>query len=380
MQGHVRQRGDAWELRAFVGRDPVTQRKKYLTRTFRGGKRGANEALAKFVTEVGGGGHSAQDATVADLIRQWFEMAKPDLSPTTVRGYARNIETFILPALGPIPLARLKTSQLDQYYAKLRDQGGKGGTPLAPASVRQVHAILRRALTQGVRWGWITSNPAAFASPPKVRRQQLQLPEPNDVIKLIETAESRDLDMGCFLRLAVTTGARRGELCGLRWNDIDFKTQSLTISRSVVEGEHGAIIEKDTKTHSSRQIALDSVSFKTLVARRARATEVGLNVGISLAKNAFVFSNAADSLRPWEPSAVSKEFNQIRQLAGLDSFRLHDLRHFAATRLLAAGISVRTVSGRLGHSNAATTLGVYAHFVEASDRDAAEKLGAILSR
>ncbi len=378
MRGHIRQRGDAWELRAYVGRDPVTRRKKYLTRTFRGGSRAAKEALAHFVTEVGGGTHAAQDATVADLVTQWFEMAKADLSPTTARGYARNIETHIIPILGSVPLARLRTAQLDQFYAKLRESGARNGGPLSPASVRQVHAVVRRALTQGVKWGWISSNPAILASPPKVRRQQLDLPEPTDVVKLLSRAETADPDMGCFLRLAVTTGARRGELCGLRWKHVDLETGSVLIERSVVEAERGRIIEKDTKTHASRKISLDPVTVKSLAARRARAAEACLQVGVPFSKSGFVFSSVADGTRPWEPSAVSKHMSRLRDTAGLGYFRLHDLRHFAATRMLAGGVPVRTVSGRLGHANAVTTFGVYAHFVEASDKDAAEVLGNLL--
>ena len=378
MQGHIRQRGDAWELRAYVGRDPVTHRKKYLTRTFRGGKRAVNEALAQFVTEVGGGTHAAQDATVGDLVRRWFEMAKADLSPTTVRGYARSIETYIIPILGTVPLARLRTAQLDQFYAKLRQSGARKGGPLSPASVRQVHAVVRRALTQGVKWGWIASNPAILASPPKVRRQQLDLPEPADVMKLLSNAEEADPGMGCFLRLAVTTGARRGELCGLRWKRVDLENCTIVIERSVVEAERGRIIEKDTKTHASRKISLDPVTVKSLVAHRARAAEACLQVGAPFSKSAFVFSSAADGTLPWEPSAISKSMSRLRDKAGLGYFRLHDLRHFAATRMLAGGVPVRTVSGRLGHANAVTTLGVYAHFVEASDKDAAEVLGNLL--
>jgi integrase len=100
--------------------------------------------------------------------------------------------------------------------------------------------------------------------------------------------------------------------------------------------------------------------------------------GAELADMAHVFSRDPDGDRPWAPNDVTKAFIRVRTQAGLDSVRLHDLRHFAATRMLVAGVPVRTVSGRLGHANAATTLGVYAHFIEASDRDAATKLGALL--
>jgi integrase len=378
VRGHLRKRGDAWELRAYAGVDPVTKRQKYVTRTFRGGKRDAEEALARFVTEVSGGGHAAQDATVGDLVRQWLDLAKPELSPTTSRGYEWIVKTYIYPTLEKVPLARLKSAQLDHFYAKLRESGGQDGKPLSAATVRQAHAILRRALQQGVRWGWISTNPASMASPPRVRAQHLDPPDPANVIKMIKAATEIDADFGCYLLVAATTGARRGELCGLQWRDIDLEDRTATISRSVVEAAHSQIVAKDTKTHSTRRIALDEATADMLVEHHERCQERAKACGTEVPPSAYVFSSDPNGLRPWAPNDVTKDFIRLRNRVGLPNVRLHDLRHFAATRLLAAGVSVRTVSGRLGHANAATTLGVYAHFVEESDREAAEKLGALL--
>jgi integrase len=378
VKGHLRQRGNAWELRAYAGIDPVTNRQKYVTRTFRGGKREAEEALARLVVEVCGGGHAAQDATVGDLLRQWLELTKPELSPTTARGYHWIIRTYILPTLGTVRLARLKSSQLDRFYAKLREQGGQDSKPLSAATVRQVHAILRRALHQAVRWEWIPSNPAAHASPPRVRSQLLDPPDPDAVIKLIDAASKDDPDFGCYLLLAAITGARRGELCALRWADIDLENQTLNIARSVVEAAHGVLVEKDTKTHASRRIALDQATVGALTQHRDRCAERASACGVVLPARAHVFSHDPDGTRPWVPNDVTKVFIRLRKRVGLGTVRLHDLRHFAATRLLVAGIPVRTVSGRLGHANAATTLGVYAHFVQESDREAAAALGALI--
>lgn len=379
MRGHIRQRGDAWELRAYVGRDPVTGRKKYLTRTFRGGKRAAEGALSKFVVEVGGGGHASRDATVSDLIKQWLQLASPELSPTTARGYRWIVDTYIVPTLGTVPLARLRPAQLDAFYAHLRDKGGARGRPLAPATVRQVHAILRRALGQAVRWGWLATNPAMQATPPRIRRPEVAPPEPADVLQLIDAADAEDPDLAAFLRTSVTTGARRGELCALRWRDLDLKARTVTISHNLVEGSEGRLVEKDTKTHAARRIALDAATAEVLQIHRQRMDERARICGSAVGDDAYVFTRSVNGAEPWVPNEVTKVFIGLRNKVGLKNVRLHDLRHFAATRLLAAGVPVRTVSGRLGHANAATTLGVYAHFVEASDREAADALGAVLA-
>lgn len=110
MRGHLRKRGSAWELRAYAGIDPLANRQKYRTRTFRGGKREAEEALARFVTEVSGGGHAAQDTTVGDLIRDWLALVNRELSPTKARGYDWIVKTYITPTLGKVPLMLRRVS------------------------------------------------------------------------------------------------------------------------------------------------------------------------------------------------------------------------------------------------------------------------------
>jgi len=159
MRGHLRKRGEAWELRAYAGRDTVSGRPIYRTRTFRGGKCDAEDELAKFVQEIVGCAATTRDATVGTLIEQWFELARADLSPSTVRGYETCLRCLIVPALGDIRLDRLGVAQIDHLYAMLRRGGNRSGQPLATATIRQVHAVLRRALQQGVKWGWIQSNP-----------------------------------------------------------------------------------------------------------------------------------------------------------------------------------------------------------------------------
>jgi len=378
MRGHLRRRGSAWELRAYAGRDPVTGWDVYRTRSFKGGRRDAEDALAKFVQEVAGS-HSTRDATVGDLVDKWFELAKQDLSPSTVVGYTACIRRYVTPALGDVPLDRLKVAQLDHLYAELRSGGGQARRPLATATVRQVHAIVRRALQQGVKWGWLDTNPAVLATPPRVRNRVIEPAQPVDVVRLIVDAKEQDPDLGTFLHMAATTGARRGELCGLHWDAVDLETGTMTVARSVVDGPHGELIEKDTKTHSVRRVALDPSSVEELLAHRERCTARLKLCSADMDPSAYVFSRTVDGSKPWPPNDVTHAFIQLRDRLGLRTVRLHDLRHFAATRLLGAGIPVRTVSGRLGHANAATTLGVYAHFLAESDREAANTLGELLN-
>jgi integrase len=266
---------------------------------------------------------------------------------------------------------------LDQLHSELRTGGGQAGQPLATATIRQVHAVLRRALQQGVKWGLIDFNPAALASPPRVRNRPIQTPEPSVVNRLMEMAGDGNPDLGVFLQLAATTGARRGEICALHWEKVDFERGTITIARTVVDGINGELIEKDTKTHSVRRVALDPTTVQVFREHRERCRGRATACGASVAGAAYVLSRGADSSLPMRPNDFTHAFIVLRARLGLRGVRLHDLRHFAATRLLGAGIPVRTVSGRLGHANAATTLGVYAHFLEESDREAANAIGEI---
>jgi integrase len=272
----------------------------------------------------------------------------------------------------------LTTVDIDLFYAQLRQRGGARGGPLAPATVKRVHAVLRRALAQAVKWGHLTNNPAVNASPPREPRHEVAPPDPADVARLIAHADETNPSLGCFLRLAATSGARRGELCALRWKHVDLDNGVLLIERSIVEDGKGNLVEKDTKTHAARRLRLDAGTLDRLRQRRAEREGYGTELRRLVHENDYVFSRGAAGTTPWRPGYVTLAFCRVRNEVGLTGVRLHDLRHFAATTLLSGGKDVKTVSGRLGHANAATTLGVYAHFVEAADADAADHLGSIL--
>ncbi len=178
--GSIRQRGkQSWEVRAFAGKDPATGKKQYVTKTVRGERREAEIALGRLLGEIDDGQHAVRAGTVGDLCERWFAHAAPDLSPSVVPEHRRLLDNRILPRWGTTPLRRLRTADLDLWYAELGRSGGlKGGGPLAPNSVTRIHAVLRRALAQGVKWGWITINPAAKASPPRARKQQARVTRP----------------------------------------------------------------------------------------------------------------------------------------------------------------------------------------------------------
>lgn len=377
MQGSMRQRGDSWQLRVFAGRDPVTGRKRWIAQTVHGGKRAAQRELANLIAEVDRGLAAGTDATVNDLIERWLEVASPNWSPSTLVQTKSAIRTHIEPLVGPIKLKKLKAADLDHFYAELRKRPGRRSPTLAPATIRRVYVIIHAALEQAVKWGWIAVNPADASSPPKIRQPEIAPPSPEAVARLLAMVVAEDPELFTYLSVAVNSGARRSQVCGLRWGDIDLATGAVKFARAVVDGPDGIEV-KGTKTDRIYRVTLDAGTLDSLTHHRKAMEERAELCGVELPAKAFVFSYAPDCATPWRPDGVTSRWIQWRKKAGLDGVRLHDLRHFMATTMLAAGVPVSVVAGRLGHARPATTLNVYSHFVDAGDKVAADVLAKIM--
>jgi integrase len=378
MRGSMRQRSEgSWELRVFVGRDPLTGRRQYVTKTVRGGKREAQKALAALVAGPAPTGPAAA-MTTGQMLERWFEQAEPNLSPSTADHTRIVLDAHLLPHVGETPLRKLTTAKIDALYRLLSERGGRGGKPLAPATVRRTHNVLHRALGQAVRWGWLTVNPAAASSPPRLPSRDIKPPSPEQVRLLFVRAAEENPAFAVFLQLAAATGARRGELVALRWMDVDLAKGVVTIARGAVKGKDGLVF-KDTKTHGIRRIALDQSTVALLAAHRQSSESVARACETALPEDAYVFSDDPDGRSSWRPWLMTQAFARLAERAGMPEVRLHDLRHFVATRLLSNGVDVRTVAGRLGHKNPNVTLSVYAHFLPEADREAADLLGRLLS-
>lgn len=377
MEGSIRQRGDAWQVRVYAGRDPVTGRKRWLTKTVRGGKREAQRERANLVAEVNRGVATGTDATVNDLIERWLEAASHDWSPSTLVQTKSAIRTHVEPLLGPIKLKKLKAADLDRFYAELRKRPGRRSSTLSPATIRRVYVIIHAALEQAVKWGWIAVNPADASSPPKVRQAEIAPPSPEGVARLLTMVEADDHEFFTYLRVAVNSGARRSQVCGLQWGDIDLATGAVKFARAVVDGPEGIAV-KGTKTDRIYRVTLDAGTLDSLTHHRKAMEERAELCGVELPTKAFVFSYGPDCSSPWRPDGVTARWMKWRAKANLDGVRLHDLRHFMATTMLTAGVPVSVVAGRLGHARPATTLNVYSHFVDAGDKVAADVLAKII--
>ena len=368
----------SFRVYVYAGTDPVTKRKHYLRELVPAGPGAAHEAekvLRRLGNQVDERRHPRTNATVDQLLDKHFDMVTLERSTLeTYQGYA---DKHIRPLIGTVPVGSLGADVFDSFYAELRrcrdHCTGKGLSdhrtpvehecdercrphtcrPLGASAIRQIHFILSGALKRAVRWRWLATNPIAEAEPPKAPKPNPQPPTPEEAGRILEAAWAADPGWGTLVWLAIVTGIRRGELCGLRWRDVDLDKGVLALSRSIGQ-RNRETWEKDTKTHQQRRIALDPETVEILAEHRRRCLERAEEAGVQMSAEAFVFSLAPAGSTYLRPNSVSERYSDLADRLGLRT-SLHKLRHYTATELISAGVDVRTVAGRLGHGGGGTT-------------------------
>lgn len=337
-----------------------------MSRTVRGTRAQATEDLQRLVVEAGAGLHLGSRVTVAELLAQFMTTAT--LAPTTREDWTSIIRRHLAPELGALPLAKLTARDCDGLYVRMASQG------IGPSRVRCAHVVLHRAVAQAVRWGWLARNPVSSATRPAVPRVSITPPDIDRVGRVLAAAHESDPLLACWLEVAVATGARRGEVCALRWCDIDLDNATARIERSVCATRTEGVVIRTTKTDRARLVSLTPRAVHILTRRRDELAAGGHLVD----REGLVFSTSADPRQPWRPELITRRWERLRPKVGCRDVGIHDLRHFVPTELLTAGIDVRTVANRLGHARTSTTLDIYWAWVPARDRDAANHLEAVL--
>ena len=284
----------------------------------------------------------------------------------TTGEHRRTIDKNILPTLGDVRLDRLSAEHLDRFNRTLRARG------LSASSVRPHHAIFSASLRQAVKWGWLSVNPADAASPPRPERPSASAPDPATVKRPVAAAQDTDPVLAAAIVLAAVTGARRGELCALRWSDIDWNRRTLTIARSLTV-VHQQATEGPTKTHQHRVIAVDDALGAFLAHRQTdqrRYAQTAASTSATTRSSSAAPPRVPLPAYPTPSPAATAPHHQARS-----RWPFPPAPTFAATTAIASGADVRTVAGRLGHADPTTTLRIYAHAVESRDRDLAGVLG-----
>ena len=374
MNGNVsRRRNGEWEYRFDVGPDPLTGRRQRRTKSGFETKREATKAMREAISAFERG-RSVRPSrrTVAQFLNEWHAAVRPSLRPTTWTNYRDYLNAYVIPTIGDTAIQDLTPVRLNLLYGHLLENGRvKRAGGLAPKTVQNVHRMLHRALRDAVKWDVLPRNVAEDAEAPRVRRPKPKIWTPVQLGSFVNHV--RDDRFFALWLLVVTTGLRRGELAGLRRDDIDFvhARVSPTTPRVVVAGRAE---ESETKTRSGeRTLALDP---DTLAALRGYVTDWDherqlLGQGSQLL---FVWPDG----RPLHPDTITALFHKHCAEAGLPKIRLHDVRHSYATAALAAGISPKIISERLGHATAAFTMQTYTHVIPGMDESAAAAVAALI--
>jgi integrase len=391
MRGSIKRRyKDSWSLILDLGRerDPATggsrRRQKWIT--FRGTKREAEVKLRDLLRQADTGDFVEKSRiTLAEWLEEWVEKAirPPARRPNTYDRYQHVIKKHMIPALGPIRLQELKAADVKRYYTDRAH--------LAPATLAQHHALVHGALSAAVLDGLVTRNAASLViGKPRARRDHDAVRQncwdAEEARAFLKAAKAAGEQVAAFAALALDSGARKGELCGLRWADIDMDAGTVTFVRQLLKaGRHPEF--RPIKNDVPRTLDLAPETTELLRAHRRHQAELKManrtvysDLGLVFAKEWGHLHGRQDSLGlPLQANNLGqREFARVVKTAGVRTITLHGLRHTSATLLLKAGVPPQVVQQRLGHKRIEMTLGIYAHVLPSMQQDAARRLGALL--
>ena len=378
MRGHVARKGNRYYAVVYEGSDPATGRERHRWYAAGETRKGAEKLLGELVKRVHDGDYRAPERiTLGDyLLERWLPTKRAQLRPSTFASYRSNVELHINPRIGSIPLQRLQPEDLDTFYAQLLTDGRRNGDGggLAPKTVRIIHGIIRKALADAQRKGTVTRNVADLADPPKVGlsgSKEMTVWSAEELRGFLAGIEHSDWYVP--IDLAANTGMRRGEVLGLPWRHVDLDAARLVVSQQVLSVEYRASVADVKTTNSRRTIDLDPRTVAVLRSWRRQQLEQKLATG-RRGDDEFVFTRLDGG--PIHPDLFSQSWERMVRASNHRRLRLHDLRHTHASILLKAGVPVKVVSERLGHSSPAFTMTVYQHVLPGMQADAAVAFSA----
>jgi integrase len=332
-------------------------------------KAAASKALADVTSRAARGVRVDDRETVASFLGRWLQVKAGEAKPTTLRSYRAHVDKVIVPAIGHIPIERLRAEHVEQLLADAMH--GRG-----PETVRRIHATLRSALSYGVKTRRLPFNVASTVTPPTGGRPDVKPWSAGELATFLRHVETDRL--GPLFEVIAACGLRRGEALGLRWTDLDLARSTARIRQTVIDV--GGRLEFSTpKTRSSEAaVPLTQRAVQALLQWRLGQDIDRQAWGDAYEDHDLVF--ARENGAPLRPEYVTRRFVVLTRAAGLRQVRLHDLRHGAASLLLAAGVPMAIVSKMLRHSSIGITVDTYGHLADDTARVAADAMGALLDR
>jgi len=371
----VVKKGNKWYyyLRIPDENDPLNKKTKLLWFSGFQSKKDAEEARARKKIEIKEGNYvSRQNITLKEYLEMWLHQHKVsgNIRDNTFEKYEYKINKHISSKIGHFELQKIKTKDINKFYQVLLTSPSAKTKGLSTRSVQDIHAILSRAFKDAIRNGYLVFNPITNANKPKSKKVKIWTEwSKQDFIKYLETISGHRLSIA--FRLLAFTGARRGEIIGIRWSDLNFKIDAkqnesvedflLTIKSSVKKLKGGVVSIDYPKNDDPRTINLDEETVKQLRIHRKRQIQERLKMGSLWNDNDLIIStNIGEFVYP---DTLTKLHEEFVKKAGIPKNRLHDLRHNHASTLLDAGVPLHEVAARLGHRDSTTTAKIYSHIL-----------------
>jgi integrase len=381
-RGSVRKRGRSWQIVYDLGLDPVSGKRRQKTEGGFGTERAAKRELTKRLRALDDGSYvEPTGETLAQFAKEWLAAITPTIRPSTHHSYERNLRLHVLSGLGEVPMVKVDGAMLNALYGELLAHGRADGQGLSGRSVRYIHSIVHRMFRDAMRWGRLVRNPTDAADPPRAaaaRRRQIHTWPAETVAEFLDRSSSTgDRYFPLWVVLA-STGARRGEVLGLRWRDVDLEGGRAQIHQTVIAVHHEVHFGEPKTAKGRRSLSLDPGTVRVLRAWRAKQGEEKMLLGPGYDDHDLVFAKVTG--QPLHPERVSREFDRRVERWDLERITLHGLRHSWATTALAAGIHPRIVQERLGHATVAITLDLYSHTTATLHDQAADLVGSLIFR
>lgn len=363
MAGTVWKRGGVWQITYDKPRDANGKRQQRQLSCPGMTKKQAQQKLADINSALLRGTYiDASTMTLTEYLNSWLDYHQKSriIADTTLRGYEAIVRRYLIPHLGQLRLDHIRPLHIQQFYTFMLDTGGKAKNGLSAKTVRNTHGCLHGAFTHAIRMQMLSSNPADAIQPPRYVRPKIRTATREQMADLMIAIEHSKWRIPILITMV--TGMRRGEVCGLRWDDFDQNRGLLMVRRAIVQVP-GQIITKEPKTRKSRAVSLPRSIAKELFAWRKEQLAMGN------APNGWICTHPDGRLIT--PESVGKGFMRLTRKIGV-SVTLHGLRHTQATELIMSGIPVKVVAERLGHANVSITQDIYTHVMPHMQDAAAE--------
>lgn len=380
--GHVRKRetkkGELkYQVIIEAPADKVTGKRNRQYFTISGNKKKAEKFLRDTLTELEN--HTfvkPVDVLTKEWLNQWYTMYLEDnLSASTLRGYRYQIDTYLIPSLGNIPIQNLSTMQIQKLVNDLKQESPVSHKPMSSKSVKNIFINLSAALDKAVDLDMLKKNPCQKVELPKCEKHEVQVYDEKEVEKLIRCATGTDMEL--IIMLSLSLGLRRGEMIALRWTNVDLKNGIVHIRENRVEGLNGTVVTKKPKSQAGiRDIPLSDSLIELLKEHKEKYAAVQKKYGVGYNNDDYVICQAKG--QPYKPFSFTKKFRTFLDKNNLRHIRYHDIRHTNASIMLSQGISPKVAQQRLGHSDFSTTMNIYSHVMKKVETEAAQKLDEVL--